>query len=70
MLTQLAVWLNQLAGAIASVLFAPIAWLPGWLSAIGACVVGLVMVGLVSATGHCLIRAFEMGRSEEESAVR
>lgn len=33
MLTQLVVWLNRLAGGVAGVVLAPIAWLPGWASA-------------------------------------
>ena len=43
-LTHLAVWLNALANALGRVL-APIAWLPGWLSAtLVAAVTGVVML--------------------------
>lgn len=33
MLTQIVVWLNQIANRIGGILLAPIQWLPGWLSA-------------------------------------
>src|SRR5262245_4011223 len=33
MLTSFVVWLNWLAGGVAAIALAPIAWLPGWLSA-------------------------------------
>src|SRR5437588_4208 len=43
-MTQLVVWLNAVANACASVLLAPIAMLPGWLSAtLVAAVMGVPM---------------------------
>ena len=33
MLTQIVLWLNSFATSMASIVLAPIAWLPGWLSA-------------------------------------
>lgn len=45
MLTQLVVWLNRLAGALAGVLLAPVAWAPGWLSVTAIAVVtGILML--------------------------
>ncbi|MBL8848184.1 MAG: hypothetical protein JNG89_00790, partial [Planctomycetaceae bacterium] len=49
MLTQLIVCLNTAAGMLAKVAFAPIAWLPGWLSA--------TLVGVV--TGILMLWAFK-----------
>jgi len=52
-MTQLAVWMNQFAGAIASVLLAPIAWLPGWLSAtLIAAVTGVIMLLMFKYTSN------------------
>src|SRR5688500_11646276 len=45
MLTQLVVWLNGIANSIGEFAFAPIGWLPGWLSAtLIALVTGVVML--------------------------
>jgi hypothetical protein len=45
MLTQLIVWLNAIATLVGRVVLAPIAWLPGWLSATGIAVItGVVML--------------------------
>jgi uncharacterized membrane protein (DUF106 family) len=45
MLTQLVVWLNAAAGGIANVMLAPVAWMPGWLSAtLIAVVTGVLML--------------------------
>ncbi len=53
MFTQLVVWLNQIAGAIAQVLLAPITWLPGWLSATAiAAVTGIVMLLVFKHTSN------------------
>lgn len=53
MLTQLIVWLNAAAGAIAAVALAPIAWLPGWLSAtLIAVATGLVMLWVFKHTSN------------------
>ncbi len=41
-----------------------LAAMPVWLSMLLACIMGVILVGLLSACGHCLIRAFEMGRIE------
>ena len=52
-LTFLVVWLNRIAGAIASVGLAPIAWLPGWLSAtLIAAVTGVVMLVVFKYTSN------------------
>jgi hypothetical protein len=37
---------------------------PGWLAGMGLTVGGLLAVVLISASVHCLIRAFEMGKTE------
>jgi hypothetical protein len=37
---------------------------PGWVAGIGLTVGGLLAVVLISACVHCLIRAFEMGKTE------
>jgi hypothetical protein len=53
MLTQFIVWLNAIATLIGRVLFAPIAWLPGWLSAtIVAVVTGVVMLLVFKHTSN------------------
>ncbi|MBL9001529.1 MAG: hypothetical protein JNK25_10385 [Phycisphaerae bacterium] len=39
--------------------------MPGWLSSTMIGVVGLLAVVLLSACGHCLVRAFEFGRTEK-----
>jgi hypothetical protein len=45
MLTQLVVWLNACATRLADVILAPVAWLPGWLSAtLIAIVTGVLML--------------------------
>jgi hypothetical protein len=45
MLTQLVVWLNAIANSFAEFAFAPIGWLPGWLSAtLIAIVTGILML--------------------------
>jgi hypothetical protein len=45
MLTQLVVWLNAVANRLANVVMAPVAWLPGWLSAtLIAIVTGVLML--------------------------
>lgn len=53
MLTQLVVWLNAVATLVARVLLAPIAWLPGWLSAtIVAVLTGVVMLLVFKHTSN------------------
>ncbi len=53
MLTELIVWMNQLAGALAGVVLAPIAWLPGWISATAiAAVTGILMLVMFKYTSH------------------
>jgi uncharacterized membrane protein (DUF106 family) len=53
MLTQLVIWLNRVAGDIANVVLAPIAWLPGWLSAtLIAVVTGVVMLLVFKHTSN------------------
>jgi hypothetical protein len=47
---------GSLAGALQGV--------PAWLLSIAVGVLGIGAVALLSASGHCLIRAFEMGRQE------
>jgi hypothetical protein len=45
MLTQLVIWLNALANVLGDIALAPIAWLPGWLSAtLIAAVTGVLML--------------------------
>ena len=45
MTTQIVIWLNALANALASVLLAPIAMMPGWLSAtLIAAITGVLML--------------------------
>ena len=53
MLTQLVIWLNAIANALGRVLLAPVAWMPGWLSAtlIGA-VTGIAMLWVFKHTSH------------------
>jgi hypothetical protein len=52
-LTQLAVWLNALANALGRVLLAPIAFLPGWLSAtMVACVTGVLLLAMFKYTSN------------------
>lgn len=54
-LTKLAVWMNQFAGIVASVLLAPIAWLPGWLSAtLIAIFTGVIMLLMFKYTSNQL----------------
>ena len=57
MLTQLIVWLNAAAGLFARIVLAPIAWLPGWLSA--------TLVGVV--TGVLMLWAFK--HTSNQSAI-
>src|SRR5262245_41125267 len=53
MLTQLVVWLNRIAGGVASFALQPIAWLPGWIScALIAMVTGIVMLVIFKHTSH------------------
>lgn len=53
MLTRLVVWLNQVAGAVGQVLLAPIAWLPGWLSATAiAAITGILMLLVFKYTSN------------------
>jgi uncharacterized membrane protein (DUF106 family) len=53
MVTQVVVWLNQFSGAVASVILAPIAWLPGWLSATAiAAITGIVMLLMFKYTSN------------------
>lgn len=52
-LTRLAVWLNHFASVIAGILLAPIAWLPGWLSAtVIAAVTGVIMLLMFKYTSN------------------
>ena len=52
-MTQLVVWLNAVANACASVLLAPIAMLPGWLSAtLAAAVTGVLMLVVFKHTSN------------------
>lgn len=39
--------------------------MPAWLTTALAGILGITVVVLLSAAGHCLIRAFEMGRAEK-----
>jgi len=57
MLTQLIVWLNTAAGWVAAIALAPIAWLPGWLSA--------TLVGVI--TGIVMLWAFK--HTSNQSAI-
>lgn len=53
MLTQLIVWLNAAAVAIAAIALAPIRWLPGWLSAtLVAIVAGIAMLWVFKHTSN------------------
>ncbi len=53
MLTRLVVWMNQIVGSIAGVALAPIAWMPGWLSAtIIAVLSGIVMLLMFKYTSN------------------
>jgi hypothetical protein len=53
LLIQLVVWLNYLAGAVATVVLAPLAWLPGCLSVtIIALVTGIAMLVVFKHTSH------------------
>ena len=53
MLTTAVVWLNRIAGAIAGVVLAPVAWLPGWLSAtLIAIATGIGMLVAFKYTSH------------------
>lgn len=58
MLTQLVVWLNALAGGIAGVALAPVAWLPGWLSA----------TAIAVATGIAMLYVFK--HTSNQSAIQ
>ena len=52
-MTQLIVWLNAIANACASVLLAPVALLPGWLSAtLVAAVTGVLMLVVFKHTSN------------------
>src|SRR4029077_13392403 len=52
-MTQLVVWLNAAANACASVLLAPLALLPGWLSAtLVAAVTGVLMFIILNHTSN------------------
>lgn len=53
MLTQLIILLNELAGAIAGFLLAPVSWLPGWLSlSLIAAVTGVLMLLIFKYTSN------------------
>jgi len=53
LLTQLIVWLNAAATRLAGILLAPVAWLPGWLSAtIVAIVTGILMLVVFKYTSN------------------
>jgi hypothetical protein len=53
MLTQVVVWLNAAAGAVSYVALAPVAWLPGWLSAtLIAIATGLLMLWVFKHTSN------------------
>ena len=53
MLTQIVLWLNSFATSMASIVLAPIAWLPGWLSAtLIAVVTGIVMLIVFKYTSN------------------
>src|SRR5438105_4499370 len=50
MLTQVFVWLNLVANQSAGILLAPVAWLPGWLSA--------TMIGAITGIGMLVLFKF------------
>lgn len=53
MLTQLIILLNHIANALGGVLLAPVAWLPGWLSAtIVGCLTGVLMLFVFKHTSN------------------
>src|SRR5438477_131899 len=53
LLTQIVVWLNAVAGRLSSILLAPVAWLPGWLSAtVVAIVTGIIMLVIFKYTSN------------------
>ncbi len=53
MLVTLVLWLNTISNSIAHILLAPIAWLPGWLSAsLIASVTGIVMLFVFKQTSN------------------
>src|SRR5262245_10698520 len=58
MLTWLVVWINWFAGRVASIALAPIAWLPGWLSA----------TLIATATGILMLIAFKY--TSNQAAIR
>ena len=50
---RILVWLNRLANSMAAVLLAPVAWLPGWLSAtLIAVVTGICMLAIFKYTSN------------------
>jgi hypothetical protein len=52
-MTQLIVWLNTAANRCAAVLLAPVAWVPGWVSAtVVAVVTGVLMLFVFKYTSH------------------
>ncbi len=53
MLTQVVVWLNHIANAIGGFALAPVAWVPGWLSAtIMGIVIGILMLVVFKHTSN------------------
>lgn len=53
LLTTIVVWLNSCANALGGVLLAPIAWLPGWLSATAVAVVsGVALLAVFKYTSN------------------
>lgn len=52
-MTRLVVWLNEVANLLAALILAPVAWLPGWLSAtLVAVVTGLAMLWIFKYTSN------------------
>jgi hypothetical protein len=52
-MTQLIVWLNSAANRCAAILLAPVAWLPGWVSATAIAVgTGVLMLLIFKVTSH------------------
>src|SRR5262245_12148699 len=53
LLTQVVVWLDALANALGRPLLAPVAWLPGWLSAtLVACITGALLLLIFKYTSN------------------
>ena len=52
-MTQLLIWLNALANRCAAILLAPVAWVPGWVSAtVIAAVTGVLMLLIFKYTSQ------------------